>query len=215
MGRLEGYWTKLLGQAQVALTGASDAQLKVQLFDTLEEFFDGANCWQEAIQFAVIPNTLEYPLMPLTGRILRLNGVVDQNNVPQAAVMPVIGMVRFIYPYSNTQPMTAVVVKNVTDPLCCSPPHIPEWVLPAHSRVILHGILGNMMLQPGQSYSNQAVGNFHLAKFRDGIAKARVAAMRANTIGSQAWAYPQQFSVSGQRGGVSTYNVNPTPLTLR
>lgn len=209
---IDNYWTKLMGQAQVALTGASDAQLRVQLFDALEEFFDGSNCWQEAIGFTVVPATLEYPLYPITGRILRLNGVVDQNNVAQQAVMPTIGTVRFLYPYTNVQPMTAVVIKNVTDPLCCSPPHIPEWVLPAHGQGILRGILGGMMLQPGRSYSNQTLANFHLQRFRDAIAKARVAAVKMNTVGAQNWAYPQQFRVGGQRGGVSTANVNPATM---
>jgi hypothetical protein len=209
--QLEGYWAKLLGQASVILSGSSAAETQVQLFDTLEEFFDGSNCWQEAINFTVIPDTTDYPLRPLTGRILRLYGVLDQNNVPQPAVMPHIGTVRFLYPYTNVQPMTATVVKTVTDPLSCVPPHIPEWMLPVHGRGILSGVLGGMMLQPGQSYSNPTLAQYHLTKFRDAIAHARVAAMRMNTVGAQAWAYPQQFRVHGQKGGVSTYNVNPTP----
>jgi hypothetical protein len=209
MSNFEGYWTKLLGQANVILTGASDAELRVQLFDVLEEFFRDSNCWTEEINFTVIPDTLVYPLVPLSGRILRLSGVVDQNNIPQPAVMPDIGTVRFLYPYTNTQSMTAIVVKNVTDPLMCNPPYIPEWVLPAYGHGILRGIIGNMMLQPGQSYSNQATATTHLRKFRDVITHARVAAMRANTIGAQAWVYPQSFRVIGQRGGVSTAYARP------
>jgi hypothetical protein len=208
----ELYWAKLMGQANVALTGASDAELKVQLFDVLEEFFRDSNCWQEAIFFTVIPDTLEYPLTPLTGRIVRLNGVLDQNNVPQQAVMPEVGTVRFLYPYSNPQPMRAVFVKNVTDPLSCNPPNVPDWVLPLYGNGILRGIIGNMMLQPGQSYSNQALSLSHLRKFRDVIAQARVATMRANTIGAQAWTFPQSFRTNSQRGGVSTANVSPPAL---
>jgi hypothetical protein len=204
------YWDKLLGQANVSLTGASDAQLRVQLFDTLEEFFDGSNCWQETISFTVIPETLDYQINPLSGRILRLYGVIDQNSVPQPAVMPVIGTVHFLYPFTDTQPMTAVVVKTVTDPFNCSPPHVPDWVLPVHGRGILSGILGAMMLQPGQSYSSAPLANWHLTRFRDAIAHARVAMMKTNTVGAQAWAYPQQFRVSGQKGGVSTFNVHPS-----
>ena len=52
------YWAKLIGQANVILTGASDAELRVQLFDTLQEFFEGSNCWQENINFTVIPDNL-------------------------------------------------------------------------------------------------------------------------------------------------------------
>jgi hypothetical protein len=206
------YWAKLMGQATVILAGASDAELRVQLYETLEEFFDHSNCWSETINLTVVPELLEYPLVPVTGRILRLSNVLDQNNVPQQAVMSPIGVVRFLYPYTNVQPMTAIVVKTVTDPMCCHPPHIPDWVLPAYGRGILHGLLGNMMMQPGQSYSNLQMGMLRLGRFRGEIAHARVAASKANTIGAQSWAFPQQFRVSGQRGGVSTFNVNPMPL---
>jgi hypothetical protein len=206
------YWAKLLAQAQAVLTGASNAELKVQLFDTLQEFFDGSNCWTETIEFTVIPDTLDYKLMPLTGRILRLYGVQDQNGTLQQAAMPTIGTVHFLYPFTNAQPMAAWVVKTVTDPLDCHPPKIPDWVLPAYGNGILSGIIGNMMLQPGQSYSNQAMSQFHLTRFRGQIAHARVAMMRGNTVGSQAWHFPQSFRVSGQRGGVSTYNVQPRQL---
>lgn len=206
------YWARLLGQAAVSLTGASDALLKVQLYDTLEEFFDGSNCWVESIGLTVVPETLDYKLYPVEGgRIIRLDSVVDQNGVAQAAVMPDIGTVRFLYACSNPQPVTVVVVKTVTDPLLCFPPNIPDWLLPAHGLGILHGIIGGMMLQQGQSYSNPTLANFHLRKFGDIVAKAYVATSKMNTVGLQPWAFPQQFRVSGQRGGVSTFNVHPTP----
>lgn len=207
------YWAKILGQAAVAVAGASDALLRVQLYDTLEEFFDGSCCWMELINFTVIPETLDYKLYPVDGgRILRLSSVVDQNNVSQAALMPDIGTIHFSYPYTQTQPMLATVVKTVTDPLLCFPPNIPDWLLPAHGLVILHGLIGSMMLQPGQSYSNPPLANFHMGKFSDGINKAMVASSKMNTIGAQPWAFPQQFAVRGQRGGVSTFNVHPSRL---
>lgn len=207
----ERYWAKLIGQANVILTGTSDAELRVQLFDTLQEFFDGSNCWQEAIGFTVIPDTLDYPVVPLSGRIIRLIDVIDQNGVAQQAIMPTSGMVQFLYPYTNTQPMTAVVAKTVTDPFLCFPPHIPDWFLPSYGLGVLNGLLGNMMLQPGQSWSNPDMAKFHLQRFRDTIAHARSATMRGNKVGAQSWAFPQSFRVSGQRGGVSTFNVHPTP----
>lgn len=205
----ERYWAKLIGQANVILAGVSDAELRVQLFDVLLEFFNDTSCWVERVNFTVIPDCLEYPVHPLTGRTLRLQCVLDQNNVPQSAIMPTIGTVQFLYPYSNSQLVTALLVKTVTDPFQCFPPNIPDWVLPVHGLGILHGILGAMMMHPGQSYSNQQMGAFYSGKFRSAVTKARVAAMHANTTGAQAWAYPQAFSVRGQRGGVSTFNVHP------
>jgi hypothetical protein len=206
------YWAQLMGQANVSLSGASDIAMKVQLFDVLQRFFDESNCWQEVIRFSVIPETLDYPLTPVNGgRIHRLLAVLDQLMVPQPAVMPNIGTIQFLYPYTNVQPMAAIVIKTVTDPLQCFPPGIPDWLLPTHYLTLLSGLLGNMMLQPGNSYSNPQLSSYHTQKFRDGIAHARVAAMKMNTYGAQTWMYPRQFHISSQRGGVSTFNVLPTP----
>lgn len=205
------YWDKLLGQARVSLAGASDDELRVQLFDVLEEFFDVSNCWHEVIDFIVIPNTLDYQIKPVSGRIVRLSAVLDQYTTPQQAIMQDIGTIRFLYPYNDTQTMTAIVIKTVTDPFGCYPPYIPDWVLPVHGQKIMDGILGKMMLQSGFSYSNPGLAKFHLQRFYDGMAGAYVAINRANTVGAQRWAFPQSFRVFGQKGGVSTYNVHPTP----
>lgn len=209
--QIEAYWQKLLGQARVGLIGASDEEIKVQLFEVLEEFFSDSNCWMETIKIVVIPDTQDYPVQPSTGRILRLDGVLDQNNVKQSAIMPEIGVVRFQYPYSQTQPMTVMVVKTLTDPFLCFPPHIPDWILPLHGLKLLWGILGNMMMQSGMSYSNPQLGQYYLKRFWDGVVGAGVAAIKANTVSAQPWMFPQQFRTYGQRGGVSTYNVHPTP----
>jgi hypothetical protein len=208
----DAYWAQLMGQASVTLTGVSDTELRVQLFDVLQRFFDESNCWQEYIEITVVPETLVYPLKPLSGKILRLWGVLDQLATPQPAIMPEISTLRLIYPYTEVQPMLVIVVKTVTDPLQAYPPGVPDWLLPTHYLTLLSGLLGNIMLQPGQSYSNPQLANYHIQKFRDGIAHARVAMAKANTVGSQNWMFPQQFRVTGQKGGVSTFNVHPQSL---
>lgn len=206
----DNYWRKLYGQAQANLSGVSKAQLRVQLYETLEQFFELSNCWTETLAISVVPEAQEYKLYPAQGRVLRLLSVVDQYGSVQPAIMPTVGTVLFQYPYTQTQTMYATVVKTVNDPLCCYPPYIPDWVLPVHGVGIQHGLIGGMMLMPGQSYSNTQMANYHLQKFRDKCAHARVAASKANTVGAQAWAFPQQFRASSQRGGVSTFNVHPT-----
>ena len=210
------YWTQLLGQAESILIGVSDALMQSTLFNVLLEFFSDSNCWQEAIGFTVVPTTLYYVLIPVSGRILRLWAVTDQNNVPQAAVMPIPdGNLHFLYPYTSPQPMTAIFVKTVSDPQNCFPPHIPEWLLPTYGFAILQGLLGSLMIQPDQSWTDKENGVYRLKKFRDLTMAARVAMMRANTVGVQSWAYPQSYRTFNQRGAVSTFNVNTSPQTLR
>lgn len=205
----------LLGQANSILTGTSDAQLKVVFFQVLQEFFDESDCWLESIGITVIPNLVDYQIDPISGRILRLLEVLDQNNVAQSATMPVPGWVRFTYPYTNPQPMVAVVAKNVTGVLECFPPDFPEWFLSQYGLGVLAGVLGNFMIMPGNLWTDMNVGKYHLARFRNAIMHARVATRYQNKIGAQSWAYPQTFRTTTQRGGVSTFNVSPPPTPLR
>src|SRR5215475_6673035 len=97
---------ELLASAQAMLVGASDAELIITLHRTLKEFFNDSNCWFENIPIMVVANTLDYPVKPITGEIIRLINVIDQNSVPQAAwLQPNLEVVHLAYPYNNTQPM--------------------------------------------------------------------------------------------------------------
>lgn len=198
---------QLLNQARVTLTGASEDGLKAALFNVLNTFFSDSNSWLEQISIGILPNTTSYSITPDGGQIVRLAGVVDVNGTPQPALMPDFGVVQFAHPYNTAQTFTATVIKTVTLPSDRNGiPVIPDFTLSVYGVQILDGLLGTMMLQPNKSYSNVPTGQYHTRLFQSGVAGARVAALRRNSLGSQAWAYPQTFRVSGQRGGVSVGN---------
>lgn len=199
--------TQLLNQARVTLTGASDAGLKGELFNVLNEFFSDSNSWLESIPISIVPNTTSYDVTPDGGQIIRLAGVVDVNLIPQPAMMPEFGTIQFQTPYNTAQTFQATVIKTVTQPTDRHGiPVIPDFVLSVYGVQILQGLLGNMMMQPNKSYSSDKAGMLRYRSFRNGVASARVAALRRNTLGVQAWSYPQNFRVGGQRGGVSVGN---------
>lgn len=207
--RKRQYLLQLLNVAQMRLVGASVAGLKAELFDTLREMFGDSGAWMEDISLTVVPSTTppSFQLQPSSGEIIRLVGVMDANLIPQPATMPTIGTVFFPYPYTIVQTMTVRVAKNVTDPFeCKGVPTFPLIFLSVHGGVLLDGLLGRMYMHPAASYSNMGNANYHLSRFRDGIARVRQAAVRANTLGVNSWAYPQQFRTRGQRGGVSVGN---------
>jgi hypothetical protein len=205
--RDEAFIRQLLDQAQSRLTGSSLAALKAELFDVYREFFNDTSCWTEDIPLAIVPNTTSYPISVSEGQIIRLIGVVDGNTFPQPALMPEIGTIVFRDKYSVAQTFTVTVAKNIDWPKPgCEIPIAPSWLLAVWGVGILDGLLGRMMMFEGKPWSNQKLGTYHAAKFRDAISRARVAALRRNTLGSQAWSYPRQFRTRGQRGGVSVGN---------
>lgn len=197
-----------MNQARIKLPGASDSGIKTELYDVIKEFLSDSNSWFETLTVAIIAGTQTYQLLPkYDGQIIRLVAVYDKNNIPQAAFMPEFGVMQLVNPVSNDQTFTVTVTKNITQPTTKNDiPVAPDWLLRVYSIAILDGLLGKMMGQLSKSYSNPTMSMYHLRRFRTEIQMARVAAMRQNTLGAQAWSFPKFFRTRGQRGGVSTGN---------
>lgn len=200
-------WTRLLNSARVKLVGASDSAIKNDLYDTVHEFFSLSSSWLEALSIPIVADTLTYSMVPASGQIIRLAGVVDVNGCPQPALMPTIGTLQLAYPSNTSQTFTATVVKNVVLPTDDSmKPDAPDWLLPVYGPSVLDGLLGRMMGHLSKSYSNPSLSVYHLKRFLNAVAGVRSAALARNTIGGAAWSYPRQFGRGSQRGGFSTSN---------
>lgn len=205
----------LLNQARVKLTGASEGGIKGELYDTIYEFFKDSNAWIETLSIPITSGSQDYLLVPSEGgQVFRLLAVYDPNLIPIPAFMPTVGTLHILYPVNTAQTYSVIVSKNIVPPtradddrtLKGTVPDAPDWLLHLYYSYILDGILGRMMFQPNKSYSDPTLGSYHLRRFRDGIAQARVATQRQHTVGAQAWNYPQQYRTRGQRGGVSVGN---------
>lgn len=210
-------YDQLLTQAASKLTGASNGAIKNEFYDVLTEFLNDSSAWTEAVQFAVVGDnvTVAYPLQVTEGQIIRLVGIVDGNGTPQPALMFDVGTITLKFPANTNQTFTATFVKNVYLPLTKEDiPIGPDWLLPIWHVGLLDGILGKMYATPGRAYSSDTKGVYHLKRFRDAIQRARVSKLRANTLGAQAWSFPQSFRTRTQQGGVPTVGNNGNERTF-
>lgn len=185
--------------------GASTTGMKQIMFDTIFEFLKDSSSWQEQIVFTTAANTTSYPITPTGGQIIRLVSVIDPNGVPVSAAMPTLGAVLLQYAQNAGIALTATVIKNLDpgagtdwDQIATLGFLAREW-----RQALIEGLQGRMMNQPGKSYSNETLALYHLKRYRDGINQARIATVRMNTQGTNAWRYPGGFGVRGQRGGTS------------
>lgn len=199
---------QFLNQCRMKLPGSSNAGLRAELFDVLKEFFEDSNAWTEDIQFQATAGVRDYTLAPLEdGQIIRLMGTWDEKGIPIPSFMRDFGTVRLACAPQNTPTSKwfSRVVKNVALPTTSDDiPICPDWALNVYSIHVQDGLLGKMMTQENKSYSNATQGVYHLRRFRTGIQIARTAAIRANGVGNQEWAYPRGWGSITQRGGVST-----------
>lgn len=209
---------RFINQMRTKLAGSSDAGVKAELFEVLDEFCDDTSAWQEQLALNVIagsisvPNTV-YDLVPQQGgTIIRLMAVFDPNQIPVPAFLPTgatnvseVGQLNLVNPVNTNQTLTVFVAKTVLLPT--NKDEIPDFdqtLFRRYIRTIMDGTLGRMMGHQNKTYSNAGGSTYHLQRFKDGCSMARVQVQRQNTFGAQAWAYPQTWRTRGQRGGVST-----------
>jgi hypothetical protein len=194
---------RLMDHARIRLPGALDSAIQMELFSAMDEFFNKTNLWYEDIAFQVEPtqdsrvtnpDAYDYDLIPDTGTITRLIGVVDSKGFPVRATMPVIGCVRLTYSPNETQTYTARVALTVADPVTRGGyPEFPDWVLARYGNDLLEGVLGRMMSQMAKPYSSAAGAQFHLRNFKSATAQAKVEAAHQNVYRAQNWRFPQTF----------------------
>lgn len=214
--------TRIMNQARIKLAGASDVGIKNELFEVFGEFFDISSAWQETLDMDGHAYQSEYDLVVAEGRIIRLGGAAASMNYPTAAalksaeaagtgqslglypvaaLMPTVGQLKLLNPSSSDQALRITVVKSVGLPAAKDDfPIGPDWVIPMYGRYIMDGLLGAMMSQPKKSYTDVEMSVYHKKRFQEGIDRARVATLRANTAGAQAWNYPGAFQTRSQKG---------------
>lgn len=207
---------RMFALADIELVGASRAGLKAVLYDVLDEFVSDSNCWNELIPLTISQGSMQYTITPSQGgAVLRLVAVIDQNCVGYPAFLPTFqppsAILQLVWPQNTSIPVTVIVIKKLILPTNKHDvPDAPDWLLPIYERQVLDGLLGRMMLQPNKSYSSKDGAQYHLKRFRDGIAVAKTAVMRSNLFGGQSWRYPRNFRTQSQRGSVSTPFPQPT-----
>lgn len=207
--------TRLMNNARLRLTGATDSVLQQELFSVMDEFFKKSNVWNEDIDVTIPgmdPASTEYQLAPAAPALIdKLLWVFQKPTDTQigrgpgvAAAMQTPGVLTLRNQPSSNVIYTVSVALTVADPTDRNNyVQFPAWVLAKYRETILDGLLGRMMTQPSKPYTNSQMAIFHMRKFIQATASARVEWTRNNTYRAQAWAFPGGFSGGSQRGGRS------------
>ena len=209
-------WERFLNQLRMELPGSSDTGIKEKLFDVLDEFCEYSGSWQETLTVPVLAGpVVPYTLTPSQdGYIIRLVGVWDLNMIPQPAFLPTfdggpnaIGPLTLVNSVNQNQNFTVTVVKTVSLPTTKDDvPVFSETLFKRYHRILRDGVMGYMQAQMNKPYSNAQLSSANLIRFKTGVSTARVQTQRQNTLGAQAWSFPQTFRTGGQRGGVASPN---------
>jgi hypothetical protein len=188
---------RIMDNLRVSLPGAIDATIQMELFNVLDDFFQGTNIWREDIELSITPATTSYDLSPSTNaRVVRVIGVRDSNDRQiKAAIDLKTDELELAEAPSSATSYFAEVSLTIKDPVNSEGfPVIPPWIIGLYKNTIIDGVLGRMMAQPAKPYSNTSLAAFHERRFTSGVSVARVEAQRRYVFGGQVWRFPQQFN---------------------
>jgi len=192
---------RLLANTRVQVPGALDDMLKLELFNTLDEFFVETHSWLQEISVTTAVDDKTYTLTPTasTGAIISLMSVVNSSEFSVSATMPTTGNLLLTNAPSQIEVLTVKVALTVVEPLDADGyPNIPSWLLKKYGGAIFEGLVGRMMTQPVKPYTNERMAIYHMRKFRALISQARSEARRENSYDAQRWRFPQ-FARGSQR----------------
>lgn len=186
---------RLMTTIRPHLPGAIDEAIRQELFMACLEFFKTSDAWREALDFTLAPGENTAEVYPFTGRINRLLAVLDDGRGIRGATMATPPVIVMPFPANTSVTYQAVVGLTVSDPLTRDAyPIVPYELVERYTEELMHGILSRMMAQPSKPYTNTALAQFYILKFKGGMSRAKNAANTGNAFGSQAWAFPQSFA---------------------
>jgi hypothetical protein len=182
---------RLMKRARMRLPGALDDAIRAELYNAADELFQDSSCWQEDISVAVTAGDDEYTLTPAsTANIVRLVGVLNSADCPVDATLELPDNLVLRFEPAQAETFTATVVLSVSGLDADDFPNLPAWVWDRHSNALLDGVLSKMMTQPAKPYSNERMSVYHMRRFRNAVAAAKVAAHHRNLEDGQRWRFP-------------------------
>lgn len=198
---------RLMNLVRSRVPGCLDAQIQLEMFEMFDEFFKNTNSWREEIPIDIVAGVQEYDIIPIgVCAINTLIGIRRHDHLHAHAVMPIPGQLVLRHrPSENSpadHPWHVIVSLYVTDPTDKNGyPMYPTWILDRYHSGFVDGLVGRLMSQPNKPYTNPNMSVYHLRRWRNVMAGARIDAVRNNTYGAQAWVYPQQFQTFPRHGG--------------
>ena len=206
--------TRLMANCRVHLPGALDTAIQFELFNVLDDFFQNTNIWQEDITFNVTAGdfavlgqpapdkaVIYYIEQSSVSNMIRLMGIMDNNNLPVAGYMVTPGEITLQLSPGNTTTFTATVALTIDDPVAASGanagfPEFPDWVLDRYLMGIISGVVSRMMMQPAKPYSSPQLSTYHGRKFSQATQRAKGEALHQNVNNGQTWSFPQAFATT-------------------
>jgi hypothetical protein len=199
-------WTDWQEELYSRVPGAASDHIDQELKSTLREFFTKSGFWTEELDpINIVALTDTYTLTPTTGVVMGVQAAwVDNKQVhlisikpkvePTSPTTPNLGYC----PQPNQLQLFPTPSVSITDGLkvlvrlnpSADFSDIPDEASSHFFDEIMDGVLGRLYSMPGKPFSNVVTAQYHLRRFRNGIASARDISRRRYSTAERGWSFP-------------------------
>lgn len=188
----------LLDTLRLHLPGSLDGVIRLELFNTIDEFCRTSDAYRQVLQITLVEGTSNYIITPPSNTaIARVISVAHKT----------MGLAWTVYdpasdtlllsstPTANDVAETLFVTVSLT-PVQAGLSNLDDW-LPSdmwqnNYQAILDGTLSRMMVHYAKPYSSKDLAVYHAHRFRNAMALARNEANTGPVRGAQTWMYPNR-----------------------
>lgn len=192
--------------------GALVTAIQAELFETLRDFCQHTNAYNQYQDIVVSGASQTYPLTTPGGtaikRVLSMRDITNGDGEPFIGVRwPVVlvlpNTLQLNQVLSNTYTWRVQTTLYPVDPVDADGnPIVPSWIVDDYFDTLFSGTLFRMFTQKAKPYSDVQMAASRYRLYLKGRGEATAAVLQANMYGGQAWAYPQGGIVSGRQRGV-------------
>lgn len=192
------------------LPNAVPDHVEVEMKSVLREFFNTTTIWRGVIgPYTVRAGRQDVPLDPVdastdVSQVMRvwyndteLTPIINftdkaetTDKTPQHYATPEPGVV-YLWPTPDTTVSKVLTIYGALVP-ARDFLNLPSFALTHWQRVLEDGILGRMYSQPVKPYTNPTLAQYHLARFRSGMAEARRYAEKGGQRRTLNWSFPMR-----------------------
>lgn len=185
---------KLLDNMRVALPGATDGMIQLELFNAVDELCRTAEIYRQVIEIPISEGDTDYDVLPDNHRVVRIYSAAHDTYDPTLFRFDVLDEVLALQePPTAEHAATPIYLECSLSPrpTTAYADWLPVIIMERHFQAILSGGLARMMAQTAKPYSNQRLSDFHYRRYRNLMGLSRHDTTVYGTPQGQAWSFPR------------------------
>lgn len=186
---------RLVSSIKSRLPGAKESQIRLALYDVLQDACQRARLWTEKVPYRLLPNTQVFSVEQSKARIVMLvdvqHPVLTRRDVAYSNGKIAVNVDTATLDLEDYLYLTLALSPSLDVDMDNPQQWIPADLFASKYTLLLNGVLGAMMLQTAKPYSNTQLGQYHTQVFSRELNASPLIDREGGLPARQHWRFPR------------------------